>query len=93
MTQWILKANGKVLPCRTWRHLTPAELAPSNKTEVCKQAKVDACIMQELGDLFKLPPETLVKPKYASVVPRMVILILSHTKMISNPLHMFHLLI
>ena len=63
MAQWILKANGKVVPLRTCRHLTPAELAPSNETEVRKRAEFDAHITQELGDSFKLPPETSGKAK------------------------------
>ena len=58
MAKWILKAHGKV-----------AEVAPSNETKVRKRAELDAYIMQEVGDSFTLPPETLGKPKYASNSP------------------------
>ena len=48
--------NGQVVPQRSCRHLTPSELAPSNKTEVKKQAEFDAEIKCKLGDSFTLPP-------------------------------------
>ena len=92
MAQWILKANGKIVPCQTCHHLTPAKLATSNETEVRKRAEFDAHIMQELGGSFMLPPETLGKPKYASNNPHDGDFYLeSHTKMMSNPLHVFQL--
>jgi hypothetical protein len=38
MAQWILKENGKVVPCCTLHHLTPAELSPSNEVEMEKRS-------------------------------------------------------
>ena len=56
MAQWILKPNGQVVPRRSLRHLTAAELAPSNEIEARKRAQFDSCITQTLGDSFTLPP-------------------------------------
>ena len=62
MAQWILKGNGKVVPRRTCRHLTPSELAPSNETERRKRSEFDASITQQHGDSFKLPPVPVQDP-------------------------------
>jgi hypothetical protein len=37
MAQWVLKDNGKVVPCRSIRRLSAAELAPSNEDKHSKQ--------------------------------------------------------
>jgi hypothetical protein len=55
MAQWILKNNGKVVPCCTLRHLSPAELAPTNKVEVEKQALLNTSICGKWGDSVKIP--------------------------------------
>jgi hypothetical protein len=55
MAQWILKENGKVVPCRTLRCLTPAELSPSNKVETEKCSLFNEAIPGVLGDSIKIP--------------------------------------
>ncbi len=54
MAQWILKENGKVVPRRTLRHLTPAELSPSNKVEMEKRSLFNVTIHGVLGDSVKI---------------------------------------
>jgi hypothetical protein len=44
MAQWILKENGQVVPCRTLRRLSPAELALSNVVEADKRLSFDNSI-------------------------------------------------
>jgi hypothetical protein len=55
MAQWILKENGKVVPRRTLRRLSSAELAPTNEVEVDKQALFNTLIWGRLGDSVKIP--------------------------------------
>jgi hypothetical protein len=55
MAQWILKENGKVVPCRTLRRLTPAELSPSNEVESEKRSLFNAAIQNVLGDSIIIP--------------------------------------
>ena len=57
MAQWVLKYNGKNVPWRSVRRLTPGELALSNETEVCKCLQFDANIQTKLGDGYSLPPK------------------------------------
>ncbi len=53
MAQWILKENGKVVPCRTLRPLTPAELSPSNEVEMEKRSLFNVTTCGVLGDSSK----------------------------------------
>jgi hypothetical protein len=55
MAQWILKENGKVVPCRILRHLTPAELSPSNEVETEKQSLFNVAIRGVMGYSVKIP--------------------------------------
>ncbi len=55
VAQWILKENGKVVPRRTLRRLTPAELSPSNKVETEKHSLFNVAIRGVLGDSVKIP--------------------------------------
>ncbi len=55
MAQWILKENGQVLPRRTLRRLSPAELAPTNEVKVEKQALFNTSIRGRLGASIKIP--------------------------------------
>jgi hypothetical protein len=55
MAQWILKENGKVVPRRTLRRLTPAELSPSNEVESEKRSLFNAAIRNVLGDSVRIP--------------------------------------
>ena len=57
MAQWILKANGRVVPRRTLRRLSPAEFAPSNEVEADKRALFTTSIREALGDSVKIPKE------------------------------------
>jgi len=57
MAQWILKANGRVIPRRTLRCLLPAELAPSNEVEADKRASFTTSIREVLGNSVKIPKE------------------------------------
>ena len=58
MAQWILKANGRVVPRRTLRPLTPAEL--SSETEVEKRRIFDNLITKRWGTSALAAP---VEPK------------------------------
>ena len=60
MVQWILKENGKVVPCQTLCHFTPAELAPSNEVEIDKCSKFTTLIRAALGDSISLPQAPLL---------------------------------
>ena len=60
MAQWILKANGRVVPRRTLRRLSPAEFAPSNKVEADKRALFTTSICEALGDSVKIPKEVFL---------------------------------
>ena len=42
MTQWVLKQNGKIVPRRTMRHLTPEEWA--REIEIKKRSKFNDAI-------------------------------------------------
>jgi hypothetical protein len=44
MAQWVLKENGKVVPCRSLRRLGKAESAPSNEVESAKRNAYNASI-------------------------------------------------
>ncbi len=55
MAQWILKENGKVVPHRTLRCLTPAQLSPSNKVETETRSLFNVAIRGVLGDSVKIP--------------------------------------
>ena len=48
MTQWVLKSNGKVIPCRTLRALTKEEV--HNPSEIRKREVFDKVISDVLGD-------------------------------------------
>ena len=58
MAQWILTGNVQVVPRRANRHLTKAELDPSNETEQRKRTEFDAALTNRLGDSFNLPSMT-----------------------------------
>jgi hypothetical protein len=49
------KENGKVVPCQSLCHLTPAESALSNKAEVAKRATFNTSITAILGDSVSVP--------------------------------------
>jgi hypothetical protein len=55
MAQWILKENGKVVPRRTLRRLTPDELSPSNEVESEKRSQFNVAIQSVLGDSVTIP--------------------------------------
>ena len=55
MAQWILKENGKVVPCCTLCRLTPAELFPSNEVEMEKRSLFNVAICGILDDSIKIP--------------------------------------
>jgi hypothetical protein len=55
MAQWILKANGNVVPRRTLRSLNMAEL--HSPTETKKRAIYDALIAGRWGTSMSAPPE------------------------------------
>jgi hypothetical protein len=60
MAQWVLKENGKVVPCQSLRHLTPAESAMSNKVKVAKRATFNSPITGILGDSVSVPTGPLL---------------------------------
>ena len=60
MAQWILKENGKVVPCHTLRRLTPAELSPSNKVETEKCSLFNVAIRGVLGDSVEITKNVLL---------------------------------
>jgi len=67
MCQWVLQMNGKVVPRRTLRKLTPHELSESNVSEVKKRADFDEAIRLTIGDSFQpdgTDPEALVDDFY-----------------------------
>ena len=53
MSQWILKANGNVIPCRTSRPLNTAEL--NNETEKRKRQIFDELIEARWGTAISAP--------------------------------------
>jgi len=55
MSQWILKANGRIVPRRTVRPLLPTELAETNHLEMERRRKFDEVIKQHYGDAQSLP--------------------------------------
>ena len=55
MAQWILKENGRVMPCCTLRCLFQVELSLSNKVEVEKHSSFNASIWSILGNSVKIP--------------------------------------
>jgi hypothetical protein len=55
MAQWILKENGKVVPCRTLCRLTPDELSTSNEVEMEKRSLLNVVIRGVLSDSVKIP--------------------------------------
>ncbi len=63
MAQWILKENGKVVPCQSLHHLTKAESAPSNEVEVAKRATYNASITKILGNSVSIPIGPLPDPQ------------------------------
>jgi hypothetical protein len=54
IAQWILKENGRVVPRRTLRRLSEAELSISNEVEVEKHSSFNASIWSILGDSVKI---------------------------------------
>ena len=54
MAQWILKANGNVIPCRTLRPLTVAEQHSDSEIQKCKV--FDALIEGRWGTSINPPP-------------------------------------
>lgn len=57
MSQWVLKANGRVVPRRSLRPLQTAEMY--NPTEERKRTVFDECIRRKLGSSISLPPKPL----------------------------------
>jgi hypothetical protein len=55
MAQWVLKDNGKIVPRRTLRRLSPAELSLTNETEAEKRIQFTTSICGILGDSILLP--------------------------------------
>ena len=55
MAQWVLKDNGKVLPPRTLRRLSTAELSLTNESEAERCMLFTTSICGILGDLISLP--------------------------------------
>lgn len=64
MNQWILKSNGKIVPRRSLRRLTPEETNPGNESEGSKRREFDAAIKSKLGDSISLPPTPLTEKDY-----------------------------
>ena len=58
IAQWVLTRNCQVVPRREICHLTNAELAPSNETELRKLTEFDTAVPNRLGKSFTLPPTT-----------------------------------
>jgi hypothetical protein len=58
MAQWVLKDNGKVVPRRSIRRLTPGKLALSNEDEKNKHQIFTSSIRGFLGDSISLPAAT-----------------------------------
>ena len=54
MAQWVLKANGRVVPCRSLRPLTIAEL--QSPVEHKKRDVFDALIERRMGTSINPPP-------------------------------------
>ena len=61
MTQWVLKQNGKIVPRRTMRRLTPEELARG--IEIKKRSEFNDAIKARYGYSFSLPDKTLKNPQ------------------------------
>ena len=57
MCQWVLQANGFIVPRRTLRRLTAHESAPSNEVEARKRSIFDDLIKARFGDSMSLGPE------------------------------------
>ena len=55
MAQWVLKDNGKVLPRRTLRRLSTAELLLTNESEAERRMLFTTSVRGILGDLISLP--------------------------------------
>ena len=55
MAQWVLKDNGKVLPRRTLRRLSTAELSLSNESEAERHMIFTTFVCGILGDSISLP--------------------------------------
>ena len=55
MAQWILKSNGKVIPCRTCRPLKEDEV--NNPVEIRKRQVFDESVRAKLGDSFTPIPK------------------------------------
>lgn len=58
MSQWILKSNGKVVPRRTVRSLTAAEI--NSSTELAKRLLFDELITKKWGTSMSPPPDTTI---------------------------------
>ena len=61
MTQWVLKQNGKIVPRRKMRRLTPEEWA--REIEIKKRSEFNDAIKARYGDSFSLPDKTLGNPQ------------------------------
>jgi len=55
MAQWVLKDNGKVLPRRTLRQLSTAELSLTNESEAERRMLFTTFVRGILGDSISLP--------------------------------------
>ena len=55
MAQWVLKDNGKVLPRRTLRRLSTAELSLTNESEAERRMLFTTSVRGILGDSISLP--------------------------------------
>jgi hypothetical protein len=54
MVQWVLKDNGKVVPCRSIHCLSASKLAPLNEDEHSKGEIFSTSICGLLGDSISL---------------------------------------
>lgn len=59
MSQWILNSNGRIVPRRSLRKLTPGELNPTNADEARKREIFASATSDKFGDSMSPPPEPL----------------------------------
>ena len=93
MAQWILKANGKVMPLPRWtcRHLTPTSWHHQMKLKCVSEPSLMHASRKNLVTCSSYLQKLWDSQIMHLIIPRMVILTLSHMKMMPNPLHMFQL--
>ena len=61
ITQWVLKQNGKIVPRRTMRRLTPEEW--EREIEINNRSEFNDEIKARYGDSFSLPEKSLKNPQ------------------------------